>query len=55
MAAKKKKRASGGAVLLKEKGSEYFSKLAKKGVEKRKELEKQALLWQKSQMKKKTK
>ena len=49
----KKKGASGGAVLLKEKGSEYFSQLAKKGAEKRKELEKKALLWEKSQIKKK--
>lgn len=33
----KKKRASGGAVLLKTKGNSYFSELAKKGAEKRRE------------------
>lgn len=48
----KKKRASGGAVLLKEKGSEYFSKLAKKGAEKRKEDRELAQLWKQSQTKK---
>ena len=51
--AAKKKRASGGAVLLKEKGSEYFSNLAKKGAEKRKEDRELAKLWKQSQVKKK--
>lgn len=49
----KKKRASGGATLLKEKGSEYFSKLAKKGAEKRREDKELANLWKESQKTKK--
>ena len=48
----KKKRASGGAVLLKTRGPKYFSELAKKGAEKRK---KAVALWEKIQAKKKTK
>jgi hypothetical protein len=48
----KKKRASGGAVLLKTKGNSYFSELAKKGAEKRK---KAVELWEKTQAKKTTK
>ena len=49
----KKKRASGGAVLLKTRGPKYFSELAKKGVEKRKEDKELAELWKKEQAKKK--
>ena len=51
----KKKRASGGAKLLKTKGTKYFSELAKKGAEKRKEDRELAQLWKQSQTKKKTK
>lgn len=50
----KKKRASGGAKLLKTKGTKYFSELAKKGAEKRKEDRELANLWKKQQLKKKT-
>lgn len=46
----KKKRASGGAVLLKTKGPDYFRELALKGVEKRNKAMK---LWDKTQAKKK--
>ena len=49
----KKKRASGGALLLKTKGTKYFSELAKKGAEKRKEDRELAKLWKQSQVKKK--
>jgi len=48
----KKKRASGGALLLKTKGTKYFSELAKKSVEKRKEDKELATLWKESQTKK---
>ena len=51
----KKKRASGGALLLKTKGTKYFSELANKAAEKRKENRELAELWKQSQTKKKTK